>query len=104
MIFTIEIQRELEWIDSSEFKLGEYIYMGMGKLKGRTVRISTAYKIDYCIKKALQFTEDDPNVVFDHIKKVNDRTVGRLPAVCTNIVNTETYKSVGSIGKVLQVL
>lgn len=77
MIFTTEIQSELEWINSSEFKLGEYIYMGMGKLKGRTVCISIAYKIDYCIKKALQFTDDDPNIVFDHINKVK---IGHLAA------------------------
>lgn len=70
MTFTTEIRDELALINSSEFKLGEYIYMGMGKLKGRTVCISTAYKIDYCIKKALQFTGEDANVVFDHINKV----------------------------------
>jgi len=72
-----EIQKELTWISSGEFKLGEYIYMGMGKLKGRTVCISVAYKIDYCIKKALQFVQDDGNVLFDHINKVK---IGQLEA------------------------
>ncbi|HMR84904.1 MAG TPA: hypothetical protein PKE30_17280 [Niabella sp.] len=75
MNFTTEIQNELVWINSSEFKLGEYIYMGMGKLRGRTVCISTAYKIDYCMKKALQFTQEDANIVFDHINKIR---IGQL--------------------------
>ncbi|GAB3414063.1 hypothetical protein [Niabella aquatica] len=75
MTFTTEIRDELALINSSAFKLGEYIYMGMGKLNGRTVCISTAYKIDYCMKKALQFTEEDANVVFDHINKVR---IGQL--------------------------
>ena len=75
MHFTKEIREELTWINSGECKLGEHIYMGMGKLKGRTVCISIAYKIDYCMKKALQFAEEDANVVFDHINKVK---VGQL--------------------------
>lgn len=75
MNFSTEIQDELVWINSSEFKLGEYIYMGMGKLRGRTVCISTAYKIDYCMKKALQFTREDANIVFDHINKIR---IGQL--------------------------
>lgn len=75
MNFSTEIQDELVWINSSEFKLGEYIYMGMGKLRGRTVCISTAYKIDYCMKKALQFIEEDSNVMFDHINKIR---IGQL--------------------------
>ena len=44
--------------------------MGMGKVKEQTVCIAVAYKIDYCIKKALQFEETDANVVFTHINKV----------------------------------
>ena len=34
-----------------EEKLGDYIYMGMGKCKEQTVCMSVADKIDYCIKK-----------------------------------------------------
>ena len=44
--------------------------MGMGKVKEQTVCIAVAYKIDYSIKKALQFEEADANVVFTHINKV----------------------------------
>ncbi|QCX52375.1 hypothetical protein [Elizabethkingia sp. JS20170427COW] len=70
MSLSLEVQQELEWINSPEFNIGEYIYMGMGKLKGRTVCLSVAYKIDYCIKKAQQFAQEDPNVSFDHINKI----------------------------------
>ena len=39
------------------------------------VCISVAYKIEYCIKKAKQFAEADPNVKFTHVNKVK---VGEL--------------------------
>ena len=59
---TKEIQQELDYISSSQFKLGEYIYMGMGKVGDHEVCMSVGYKIDYAIKKARQFEEVDPNV------------------------------------------
>lgn len=65
-----EIIQELVANASSGFKLGEYIYMGMGKVGEHRVCISVAYKIDYCIKKAQQFQQADSNVVFTHINKV----------------------------------
>lgn len=73
--FTDEINKELEWIHSDSFTLGCYIYMGMGRLYGRTVCLSVAYKIDYCLLKALQFAAEDPNVRLHHINKVK---VGNL--------------------------
>ncbi len=75
MNFTTAMQEELALIGNNGFKLGEYIYMGMGKLNGRTVCISVAYKIDYCVKKARQFAGEDPNIVFDHVNKVK---IGQL--------------------------
>ncbi|MBV7441234.1 hypothetical protein KRX57_07360 [Weeksellaceae bacterium TAE3-ERU29] len=65
-----DIKKEIIYSFSPEFKLGEYIYMGMGLVGDHRVCISVAYKIDYCIKKANQFIEADPNVKFTHINKV----------------------------------
>ena len=72
---TPEIEQELNYIKSSEFKLGEYIYMGMGLAGDREVCLSVGYKIDYTIKKARQFEEADPNVKLTHINKVK---IGKL--------------------------
>lgn len=72
---TLEIQQELDYIKSSEFKLGEYIYMGMGLAGDHEVCMSVGYKIDYAIKKARQFEEADPNVKLTHVNKVK---VGKL--------------------------
>ena len=70
MISTPQIQQEMLYIASPNFRLGEYIYMGMALVKNTRVCISVAYKIDYCIKKAEQFIEKDHNVTFTHINKV----------------------------------
>ena len=51
---TPEIIDEVQFTRSENFHLGEFIYMGMGKVKEQTVCLAVAYKIDYCIKKALQ--------------------------------------------------
>jgi hypothetical protein len=61
-----------------EEKLGDYIYMGMGKCKEQTVCMSVAYKIDYCIKKAKQFEE----LVGGEVRfyKINKVKVGELTA------------------------
>ena len=72
---TPEIEQELNYIKSSQFKLGEYIYMGMGLAGDHEVCMSVGYKIDYAIKKAKQFEEADPNVKLTHINKVK---VGKL--------------------------
>ncbi len=70
-----EIIDEVQFTKSENFHLGEFIYMAMARVKEQTVCISVAYKIDYCIKKALQFEEADKNVRFTHINKVK---VGEL--------------------------
>ena len=72
---TQEIQQELDYIKSDEFRLGEFIYMGMGKVGDYEVCLSVGYKIDYALKKARQFEEADPNVKLTHINKVK---VGKL--------------------------
>ena len=72
---TKEIQQELDYIKSDEFRLGEFIYMGMGKVGDHEVCLSVGYKIDYALKKARQFEEADPNVKLTHINKVK---VGKL--------------------------
>lgn len=77
MIYPAGIQNEIDSTNSPSFIRGQYIYMGMGKLRERTVCISVAYKIDYCIKKAQQFAKDDPNIYFSHINKIK---VGELVA------------------------
>ncbi len=66
---------EMNEINSPDFKLGEYIYMGMAKCNAETVVISVAYKIDYCYKKAIEFESLDNNIIFYKINKVR---VGEL--------------------------
>ena len=70
MNYSKEITQEIQLIDTDYFTLGEYIYMAMGLVGNHHVCIAVAYKIDYCIKKALQFVEADPFVTFTHINKV----------------------------------
>ena len=69
-LMTEEIQKEREYNASEEFRLGEYIYMGMGLVGDHRVCIAVAYKIGYCVKKSLQFILADSNVKFTHINKV----------------------------------
>jgi len=71
------IQQEKELSLNEDFRLGEYIYMGMGLVGEYRVCISVGYKIEYCIKKAKQFEEAAPNVKFTHVNKVK---VGELEA------------------------
>ena len=71
------IQQEKELSLNDDFRLGEDSYMGMGVVGEHRVCISVAYKIEYCIKKAKQFEEADPNVKFTHVNKVK---VGELEA------------------------
>ena len=71
------IQQEKELSLNDDFRLGEYIYMGMGLVDEHRVCISVGYKIEYCIKKAKQFEEADSNVKFTHVNKVR---VGELEA------------------------
>lgn len=63
---------------SAEPKIGEYIYMGMAKCAGHRVCISVAYKLDYCVKKALQFEKASNQLVW--LDKVNKVKVGQLEA------------------------
>lgn len=70
-------------------KLGEYIYMGMGKCSGETVCMSVAYKVDYCIKKAKQFETLSEGIV--KFYKINKVKVGELTAKET--YNTEGMKN-----------
>lgn len=61
-------------------KLGEYIYMGMGRVtpNGHRVCMSVAYKLDYCVKKAVQFERATGyTVIYDKVNKVK---VGNLEA------------------------
>lgn len=54
--------------------------MGMGRVKanGHRVCMSVAYKIDYCVKKAVQFERAvDFAVTYDKVNKVK---VGNLEA------------------------
>lgn len=76
-LLTEEIKQEMKFNKTDDFLLGDYLYMGMGLIGSHRVCISVAYKINYCIKKALQFTEADSNVKFTHINKVK---VGDLEA------------------------
>lgn len=65
------ILQELEYIyNDDEFRVAQFLYMAMGKVSDHTVCIGVAYKIDYAIKKALQFVKADDNVRFTHINKI----------------------------------
>ena len=51
--------------------LGQYIYMGMGKVNGHRVCMSVAYKLDYAVKKTLQSERASKHdVLFDKVNKV----------------------------------
>lgn len=65
------ILEELEYIyNNDEFRAAQFLYMAMGNVWDHRVCIWVAYKIDYAIKKALQFIKHDENVSFTHINKV----------------------------------
>ena len=75
MNLTKEITQEIHLIDTDYFTLGEYIYMAMGLVGTHRVCIAVGYKIDYCIKKAVEFQRYNNNVTFTHVNKVK---VGEL--------------------------
>ena len=72
---TEDIVEEMLKCDSDDFNIGEHIYMGMGLTNGHRVVMSVGYKIDYCIKKAVEFQRYNNNVTFTHVNKVK---VGEL--------------------------
>jgi hypothetical protein len=80
----MNINDEIKAVLKEDFKLGEYIYMGIAKIKGKTVVISVGYKIDYCIKKAKEFAELVPDINF---YKVNKIRVGELESCCEFKIN-----------------
>ena len=69
-LITEEIQKERGYNASEDFRLGEFIYKGMGLVGDHRVCIAVAYKIGYCVKKSLQFILADFNVRLTHINKV----------------------------------
>lgn len=69
-LITEEIQKEREFNISQNFRLGEYIYMGMGLVGDHRVCLAVGYKIGYCLKKAIQFMQADNRIKFTHINKV----------------------------------
>ena len=85
MNLTPEIEKEIELCNDPEYKLGEYIYMGMALVGSHRVCISVAYKIDYCLKQAKQFLEVDENIYFTHINKVK---IGEKEARQRFVVNS----------------
>lgn len=89
-VFQKDIQEEMDYINSSDFKLGEFIYMGMGESNGHKICLSVAYKIDYCIKKAKQHVDYSIGPVFTHISKVK---VGDLKH-CGKFVLEKPYKGI----------
>lgn len=87
-------KEELDYINSPEFKLGEYIYIGMGLTsKGglQKVCMSVGYKIDYAFKKACQFEQHcEGHVSFCSINKVK---IGDLTKCKEFLVTQEMKKS-----------
>ena len=78
------IESELQLKNDPNFELEKYVYMGMAQCNDHRLVISVAYKIDYCIKKAIQFLKVDPNVTFTHINKVK---VGETSPCSKFIIN-----------------
>ena len=74
-----------------EVKLGDYIFMGMGKCGGQTVCMSVAYKIEYCIKKAEAFEKLSNDIV--KFTKINKVRVGELEAKESFNTKGETIKN-----------
>ena len=57
-------------------KIGEYIFMGMGYCEDHLVCMSVGYKIDYCVKKAMQFEQaSEGRVILESVNKIK---VGNL--------------------------
>ncbi|MBS9774988.1 MAG: hypothetical protein KGV59_07545 [Tenacibaculum sp.] len=72
-------EKEMNFVNDKDYKLGTFIYMGMGKCAEKTVCMSVAYKIDYCERKALEFEKATNGLAkFTHINKVK---VGELSAI-----------------------
>jgi hypothetical protein len=57
-------------------KIGEYIFMGMGQCNGHLACISVGYKLDYCVKKAIQLEKASQGMV--KLVRVNKVKVGQL--------------------------
>jgi hypothetical protein len=65
---TPQIEAELDYQPTCKEER-KYLYMGMALLGNRKVNISTGYTIQYCIKKAIQFAQEDKNFRFTNINK-----------------------------------
>lgn len=83
MIRNKKLDKELEFCNNENFKIGEYIYMGMAKINEKTVCISVGYKIDYAIKKAQEFAQLINKINFYKVNKVK---VGELQPVDSFII------------------
>lgn len=94
----MNLKQEMEVPNTPDFTLGEYIYMGMAKLKGKTVCISIGYKIDYSLKKAILFSQLDDNISFYKINKVK---VGELTPITEFLITDHIKKEyLESINKI----
>lgn len=79
---------ELAAVEHEDFKLGKYIYMGMGKCANHTVCISIGYKINYCLKKGMEFEKIDNSINFYKINKI---LIGKLQP-CDYLLITEEIR------------
>ena len=57
------------------YQIGKYLYLAIGIVNDHKVVLGIGYRIDYCLKKAVQFMQNDDNVVLQYINKVK---VGEL--------------------------
>ncbi|MDD3771019.1 MAG: hypothetical protein PHC38_00015 [Weeksellaceae bacterium] len=65
-----KIQKEIEFNQQADYKLGSYLYMGMAFKKNKKVCISIGYTLNYCIKKADEYLNLDSDLSFCHISKI----------------------------------
>lgn len=73
MRYSTKLKEEINFCNSEDFILGDYLYMAIAINSTGTYKmpISTAYKIDYAIKKAFENIKHiNPNFTIAYINKV----------------------------------
>lgn len=65
-----KILDEIRFNTYTDYKLGDWLYLGMAEKSGKKICISVGYTLNYCIKKSNEFLELDDDISFLHISKI----------------------------------
>lgn len=65
-----KILDEIKFNTYTDYKLGDWLYLGMAEKNGKKICISVGYTLNYCIKKSNEFLELDDDISFLHISKI----------------------------------